>query len=227
MLSLMYVGDLCYWIWEVSKAVAHTQLVTGALPAVDTKSRKELIQTKSGYSSADKPVSPSDSTLCDSSSIPACAEGEIETDSRKICSSDKDPSSESGACDKDRTPSLEPVETISKKLEGVELDSTRTLETVASSLQEATPPSQASASTRTLQHTPLDLYHVIIHTCEEGSVSRWLSEFDPHKCGLEMLAKYIDTARGPLKGQGWEYARAVKLLVMMKKAAASASISAK
>lgn len=68
----------------------------------------------------------------------------------------------------------------------------------------------------------LDFYHVMRHTCV-GAESRWKEEFDPYKHGLEMLAKYIETARGPLKGMGWEYSRAVDIVVKLRKAAVAAA----
>lgn len=76
-------------------------------------------------------------------------------------------------------------------------------------------------------HPPrYDLYHVIHHTCGRGAESRWKAEFNPMKQGTELLSKYIDTARGPLKGLGWDYSRAVGLMVKFKKGEAAAAAAA-
>ena len=68
-----------------------------------------------------------------------------------------------------------------------------------------------------------DLYKIMRWTRGEDFTSRWIAEFDALKYGLEMLSKYINAARGPLKGHGWKYAKAVELVVKLKRAAASAS----
>lgn len=52
-------------------------------------------------------------------------------------------------------------------------------------------------------------------------VKDWLLNFNPHKTGEDVLAKYIEVARGPLKPHGWKYDRAVQLLVSLKKATQS------
>ena len=73
-------------------------------------------------------------------------------------------------------------------------------------------------------HPPVpryNLYHVMYHTCGEGAEPHWKAEFDPLQQGLEMLGKYIETARGPLKGLGWDYSRAVDLVVKLKRGAAA------
>ena len=63
------------------------------------------------------------------------------------------------------------------------------------------------------------LFSVMEHCCGGGVVEDWNGKFDPLKRGQELLSKYIEVARGPLKAQEWKYERAVQLLVAMKKAA--------
>jgi len=65
---------------------------------------------------------------------------------------------------------------------------------------------------------PISFYCLMEHLQGEEFVHKWKSEFNAIQCGQEFLTKYIDTARGPLKLQGWSYDRAVKLLVKLKKA---------
>ena len=67
----------------------------------------------------------------------------------------------------------------------------------------------------------LDFYHVMRHTHGKEHVTRWKSEFDPIKQGQEVLSKYIGAARGPLKNHGWNYSRAVELIVKLKRAEAA------
>ena len=43
-------------------------------------------------------------------------------------------------------------------------------------------------------------------------------EFSPVTTGQELLGKYIEIARGPLKHQNWSYTRAVQLAVQLRKA---------
>ena len=62
-----------------------------------------------------------------------------------------------------------------------------------------------------------DLYTVLCHSQGEGAVSEWLRRFDTLEYGLKVLSKYINVARGPLKGTGWDYSRAVKLMLDMKR----------
>ncbi len=64
----------------------------------------------------------------------------------------------------------------------------------------------------------LDLYHVMRCTRGEEYVLRWKCEFNAIQSGLEMLSKYINAARGPLKHQGWNYSKAVELVVKLRKA---------
>ena len=73
----------------------------------------------------------------------------------------------------------------------------------------------------------LDLYHVMRQTCGEEMVTRWVCEYNPYAHGLEVLSKYIAAARGPLKGTGWEYSRAVELMVTFKRAAAATTVTIK
>ena len=62
------------------------------------------------------------------------------------------------------------------------------------------------------------LYSVMEHCQGVDTVENWKSRFDPFKRGQELLSKFVEVARGPLKSQGWNYGRAVQLLVAMKKA---------
>lgn len=43
-------------------------------------------------------------------------------------------------------------------------------------------------------------------------------EFSPVTTGQELLGKYIEMARGPLKHQNWSYTRAVQLAVQLRRA---------
>ena len=62
------------------------------------------------------------------------------------------------------------------------------------------------------------LYNVMLHTRGQSVVDSWKKDFDSLKHGVEMLSKYINVARGPLKKHGWNYSKAVELMVKLKKA---------
>lgn len=62
-----------------------------------------------------------------------------------------------------------------------------------------------------------DLYPVLRHTHGKEVVSQWVHGYDPLEHGLKVLSKYIKVARGPLKDVGWDYTRAVKLMLDLKK----------
>ena len=132
-------------------------------------------------------------------------------------------------------PNKPSIKEVTEKVKDVDLKSGETSHLQLHS-NESTPPSQkvekshqtvGDGKNRTIQQKPLplsDLYHLIQRAAGEGVMSRWLTDFEPHKCGLEMLSKYIDAARGPLKGHSWEYSRAFKLVVKLKRAAAQSPV---
>jgi len=62
-----------------------------------------------------------------------------------------------------------------------------------------------------------DLFEVMLHTRGPLRVASWRAEFDAVQLGTEMLSKYINVARGPLKKHGWNYSKAVDLVVKLKK----------
>lgn len=67
--------------------------------------------------------------------------------------------------------------------------------------------------------TPVDsLYLLMRHLQGDVFVRRWRSEFNAILLAQEFLSKYLETARGALKDQGWNYDRAVQLLVKLKRA---------
>lgn len=202
---------------------SQTKTTTKIMTVVDHKSKTESSATemkelKSSSQTAAATLRSHDApSHVDTPPTSMDSEVEISTDQNRTKDKCQD-HSDSGAAFSDLPSNIQPLEKVAKKLEEVKLDSTT---------QEASPTQKVSkhlteeaASTLTESpQLPMDLYHLMQHTCGEGSMSRWLADFDPHKCGLEMLSKYIDAARGPLKGHGWEYSRAVKLMVELKKAA--------
>ena len=64
----------------------------------------------------------------------------------------------------------------------------------------------------------VSLYHVMLHTQGLSLVDAWKSDFNSLRHGVEMLSKYISVARGPLKDHGWNYSKAVELMVKLRKA---------
>ena len=62
-----------------------------------------------------------------------------------------------------------------------------------------------------------DLFNVMLHTKGPSRVASWRAEFNAVRMGTEMLSKYINVARGPLKQHGWSYSKAVDLIIKLKK----------
>ena len=50
-------------------------------------------------------------------------------------------------------------------------------------------------------------------------VHQYWGSFSPSRIGQSLLTRYIKMAQGPLKNQNWNYARAVQLVVQLKRAA--------
>ena len=61
------------------------------------------------------------------------------------------------------------------------------------------------------------LYTMMDHLKGRPFSERWRSEFIAVQHGQDLLSKYVECARGPLKAQGWSYDRAVQLLVKLKR----------
>lgn len=50
-----------------------------------------------------------------------------------------------------------------------------------------------------------------------GYLDQYCREFSAASAGQSLLTKYIKLAQGPLKSQNWNYARAVQLVVQLKR----------
>ena len=111
------------------------------------------------------------------------------------------------------TPVATAVEKAASLLESMALESTSSAKAFTNSVN-----SKAEGGAARKPHPPYNLYHLMHHTHSYAAESRWKEDFDPVKQGTELLSKYIETSRGPLKGLGWDYSRAVSLLVQFKKA---------
>ncbi len=67
--------------------------------------------------------------------------------------------------------------------------------------------------------SPPDSFYLLMKELRgQEYVDKWRSEFRGVDLAQGFLTKYLDTARGALKGKGWSYDRAVQLLVKLKKA---------
>jgi hypothetical protein len=99
--------------------------------------------------------------------------------------------------------------------------------TIDTSLPQETVPSSCSAQLAEevvagIRNSDVDdLYPVLRQIHGEEAVSRWVDEYNPLSCGLQVLAKYIKVARGPLKSAGWDYTRAVQLTLDMRRVCVS------
>ena len=66
---------------------------------------------------------------------------------------------------------------------------------------------------------PLSLqpYLLMDTACGEEHSRKWVATFNAPVLCERYLTRYISVARGPLKGLGWSYERAVKLLVELRR----------
>lgn len=243
MLALMYSGDMCYWMWESSgSSGGDTPTTTSSKTATQAKKVQDSAAARKRKKSKEGKGQDSDNTDNSSPSAQSVATPSTHSDSSHL------PSLPDTACDKsdggnNRTdgceaisassiPSNPSIDEVTEKLESVEFKST---EASTNSEKNVTPSQETEEhqagkceerkrTPKERAHPMSDLYQLIQRASGEGVMSRWVADFEPHKCGQEMLSKYIDAARGPLKGHGWEYSRAVKLMVKLKKADALSSV---
>ena len=92
---------------------------------------------------------------------------------------------------------------------------------------EAAPEASSGASSTTQEETDTScvggspLFSLLVQLMGAGYAQQQWRGFDPISLGLELLGRYIEAARGPLKEQNWSYTRAVQLSVQLRKAASS------
>ena len=86
-------------------------------------------------------------------------------------------------------------------------------------------PSGASSTTPQEKDTPggggSRLFSLLVQLMGAGCAQQQWRGFAPVSLGLELLGRYIEAARGPLRQQNWSYTRAVQLSVQLRKAASS------
>ena len=193
MLALMYAGELCYWCWSLGAA----------------DSRKQTSDSLNKEPPKPEPTASADAAAASSSrSLPIKKEEGKQTseDTSDITSSADRPSRNSTADTCSNSGSLE------QSIKNISLEA-------GSEHCEAVATNTCSRCSEEALTSWRQLYSVMEHCCGEGVVQDWNSRFDPLKRGQELLSKYIEVARGPLKAQEWKYERAVQLLVAMKKSA--------
>ena len=220
MLALMYAGELCYWCWSVD--------------AADTKTRDPDSSVDS--TSDSKTISSTASSVVASSSCPP-REGEKSKTSEELEGGNSSTPSSLAAVEPPRNSTSDGTETVTtptpNKTNTEKLLPVSSTDHSVSSSRVGFEQAMQSVSLKASEHS--ELHHVSACSCHgedtvrqlfcvmencQGrvAVENWRSKFNPLKRGQELLSKFVEVARGPLKTQGWKYGRAVQLLVTMKKA---------
>ena len=238
MLAMMYAGELCYWAWSIGVATSKKQ----DAKELGATSSESNTKTMNITSSATVKSSPSRSNLPKEQQNNKTAESAdssegtvtVEPPSLEVVqlptlgvttsggtelskTGNKDDANAERSCRAHNVnPSSSDSSTSRTSLEktvqnfSIQDDT----ELVASGCSNST----AGGIVPAAAAPERQLYSVMEHSQGAEAVTNWKSRFNPLKRGQELLSKFVEVARGPLKAQGWNYARAVQLLVAMKKA---------
>lgn len=223
MLALMYAGELCYWAWSIgatskkqdtevlgatsSETKTKTANITSSAATVRSSPlpREENHKTAESAESSKDTVNPSLGVVQPATGVSGT---ELSKTDNKAPSDDTNTQRSCSACNVDPSTSDSDSGTRLEKI--VQDLSIQDTELVASGC--------SSCAGGIVVPPERQLYSVMEHCQGAEAVENWKSKFDPLKRGQELLSKFVEVARGPLKAQGWNYARAVQLLVDMKKA---------
>ena len=211
MLAVMYAGELCYWCWSVG--ATSNKLTLDSLK-LDTKSHH-------------KDTTVSASTVGSLNLLATSMDGESE----KLMSESPAPSSTAveplvssdvggGTEILSNTKALDPVPNRCNVMDPSKLSS-HSCTGQEQAMQDVSKLPKSDSCLHCGGHTRTvlsQLFCVMEHCVGAKSVENWKRRFDPLQRGQELLSKFVEVARGPLKAQGWNYSRAVELLVTMKKA---------
>ncbi len=240
MLAMMYAGELCYWAWSIGAATSKKQdaEVLGTASS-DSKTKAENI-TSSATARSSPPSSPipreENIKIAESAEsskgavepslgvvklpspgvITTSSGAELSKTGNKPVSDDASTEKSCNTCthsnvDPSASDSNSRVTNLEKTVQDLSIQDTELVASGSSGNCTAGGIAAVAAPER-------QLYSVMEHCQGAEAVSNWKSRFNPLKRGQELLSKFVEVARGPLKAQGWNYARAVQLLVTMKKA---------
>ena len=212
MLALMYAGELCYWSWSLgSDTKRKSSEISGEPKSKATAagaSRKVVSSTDALETKQDEKLAGKDSSPC--LVEPSSSDSTCSTTREYLGSTSKATSNE------ECLDSLMDVHdkgadsgSLEQSVRSVSLEDKHSEAVLTSAC------SRCGADTSTGRQ----LFCVMEQGCGREVVTEWNSKFDPLRRGQELLSKFIEVARGPLKPQGWKYDRAVQLLVTMKKSA--------
>ncbi len=215
MLSLMYAGEMCYWAWEATS---------------QGEDKSEPCSARTNHKS---------STVSSGESLPGdslgFSSGEQISKDLKMCVEDcgrEHGSASNSTSEEGQFVSVDQISEGSRTEEngstgllgeaqpgdtGILGDADATSEAGMSGV-EAKNVSEDLLVNEKRRSDESDLYNVMLHTHGQLVVDSWKRDFDPLKHGVEMLSKYISVARGPLKKHGWNYSKAVEIMVKLKKA---------
>lgn len=236
MLAVMYAGELCYWSWSLgssskkqssdtlqspagSKATAGTEPSVGSSNVAQVPKRHEESKTlnigniETTSPSAHVAAQPLASSSSFDSVTAVTANTKVSDEADNVKSDTLSPSA--------NTVSVKTLVVDSSNCPSSSGHDTGLEQTVQNfSLKDATTTTGCSVCCHGDSRSLLSqLFYVMEHCQGKQAVKNWQSKFDPLKRGQELLSKFVEVARGPLKAQGWKYGRAVQLLVTMKKAA--------
>ena len=216
MLALMYAGELCYWAWSVATA---SKKQSAQIPGATSSDSKTKTTSSGGISNSPLPKEENETVESTESGkdtikptlgvagVTTCSGMELNT-ADEAPSDDTNVERNCSTCNMDPPTSLSNSRTsLEKTVQDLSIQDT---ELVASGCSNCADDIAAPAERQ--------LYCVMEHCQGVEAVENWKSKFNPLKRGQELLSKFVEVARGPLKAQGWNYGRAVQLLVAMRKA---------
>lgn len=223
MLALMYAGELCYWAWSVATASKKQSAQSSEATSSDSKTvnstasgairnsplPKEENKTIESVESSKDIVKPSLGVSQPTGITTGGGDTESNTTDNKAPPDIANAEKSQSTCDMNLPIAMSDSNSRASLKKAVQDLSLQDTEPVASGC------SNCASDTVSPER---QLYCVIEHCQGSEAVGNWKSRFNPLKRGQELLSKFVEVARGPLKVQGWNYGRAVQLLVVMKKA---------
>ena len=224
MLALMYAGELCYWCWSVegNQLTSHSPRTDKAVRANETTTVASTMTVVPSVSPASDEEGGTE-TLCGKATAPSRGAVEPPISSASMDNIVVTTGEPTNVKTPDPISNIYNVMNPSKEphsCTGLE----QAMQTVSIGDTEPTKSDDCPTcgSWNTGKGSVLSqLFCVMEHCVGSEAVENWRRKFNPLEKGQELLSEFVEVARGPLKAQGWNYARAVQLLVTMRKAGAA------
>ena len=226
MLALMYAGELCYWAWSVGTTSKKQD--TEVLGATGSTSKTKTANITSSATIRNSPSSllhreeTVESAESSKGTVVKPSLGVVQLPTEGTATSDTELSKTNNKAPLDNTNTERSCSTCDVDPSMLDSDGRTSLEKTVQDLSiqdtELVASGCSNCAGGIVAASERQLYSVMQHCQGAEAVENWKSRFNPLKRGQELLSKFVEVARGPLRAQGWNYARAVQLLVAMKKA---------